>query len=101
MGKARIVETRRPYEEILALAEALPPEKLSRLICELSGFLHEKYGKWTDLKGVEEVQDYIEWIRFRDSHHPDGRRKSPEEFLAELAELEEESRGRYHKPPTL
>ena len=74
----------RSYEEVLALAETLSPEELSRLICELSRFLHEKYGKWTDLKGVEEVREYIEWVRFRDSYHPDGRRKSPEEFLAEL-----------------
>ena len=72
------------YEEILASAEGLPPEALSKLICELSGFLHEKYGKWTDLNSVKEVRDYLEWLRFRDSYHPDGRRKSPEEFLAEL-----------------
>ena len=82
------MEVQQSYEEILALAETLPPEELSRLICELSRFLHEKYGKWTDLKSVEEVRDYIEWIRFRDSRHPDGRRKSPEEFLAELGEGE-------------
>lgn len=82
------MEVQRSYEEVLALAETLSPEELSRLICELSRFLHEKYGKWTDLKGVEEVREYIEWVRFRDSYHPDGRRKSPEEFLAELREDE-------------
>lgn len=82
------MEVQRSYEEVLVLAETLPPEELSRLICELSRFLHERHGKWTDLKGVEEVRDYIEWIRFRDSHHPEGRRKSPEEFLAELREDE-------------
>ena len=76
------------YREILTRAEALPPEELSRLIGELSRLLHEKYGKWTDLKGVEEVREYLEWVRFRDSHHPDGRRKSPEEFLAELGDDE-------------
>jgi hypothetical protein len=78
------MEGQRPYEEILTRAETLPPQELTRLIGELSKFLHEKYGKWTDLKGVEEVQDYIEWVRFRDSHYPDGRHKSPEEFLAEV-----------------
>ncbi len=76
------------YEDVLTKAEALPPEELSKLIGELSKFLYEKYGKWTSLTGVEEVRDYIEWIRFRDSHHPDGRRKSPEEFFAELGEYE-------------
>jgi hypothetical protein len=76
------------YEDGLTKAEALPPEELTKLIGELSKFLYEKYGKWTSLAGAEEVRDYIEWIRFRDSHHPDGRRKSPEEFLAELGEDE-------------
>jgi hypothetical protein len=77
------------YEEILSLAETLPPEQLSRLLCALSSFLHEKYGKWTDLNSVEEVRGCLEWLRFRDSHHPDGSHKSPEEFLAELG-LEKE-----------
>jgi hypothetical protein len=72
------------YEEILSSAETLPPEQLSRLVCALSSFLHQKYGKWTDLNTVEEVRDYLEWLRFRDAHHADGRHKSPEEFLAEL-----------------
>jgi hypothetical protein len=72
------------YEEVFALAEKLPPEQLSKLICALSKFLHERYGRWTDLKDIEEVREYIEWIRFRDSYHPEGRRKSPEEFLREL-----------------
>jgi hypothetical protein len=76
------------YQAILESAETLPPEQLSRLIGELSRFLHAKHGKWTDLNRVEEVRDYIEWIRFRDSHHPDGRRKNPEEFLAELGDDE-------------
>jgi len=82
------MEAQQVYEDVLTKAETLPPEELSRLISELSRFLHEKYGKWTSLKGVEEVRDYVEWIRFRDSYHPDGRRKSPEEFLAELGEDE-------------
>ena len=82
------METQYVYEDVLVKAETLPPEDLSRLIKELSKFLHEKYGKWTALKDVEEVRDYLEWIRFRDSHHSDGRPKSPEEFLAELGENE-------------
>jgi hypothetical protein len=86
--RVRIMEAQRSYEEVLALAEALPPEQLSKLICELSRLLHKRHGRWTDLKDVEEVRDYLEWIRFRDSHHPDGRRKSPEEFLLELREDE-------------
>lgn len=52
------MEGQRPYEEILTRAETLPPQELTRLSGELSRFLHEKYGKWTDLKGVEEVRDY-------------------------------------------
>ena len=82
------METQHVYQDVLAKAETLPPEELTRLIGELSKFLHEKYGKWTALKDVEEVRDYLEWIRFRDSHHSDGRPKSPEEFLAELGESE-------------
>jgi hypothetical protein len=88
------MEIQQKYEEILTGAESLPPEELSRLIGELSRFLCEKYGKWAGLDRVEEVRDYVEWIRFRDSHHPDGRRKSPEEFLAELGELIAEIRVR-------
>jgi hypothetical protein len=34
------------------------------------------------------LRDYLEWIRFRDSRHRDGRRKSPEEFLVELGDSE-------------
>ena len=49
------------YKEVFALAEKLPPEQLARLIGELSKFLHERYGRWTDLKDVEEVREYIEW----------------------------------------
>jgi hypothetical protein len=83
-----MLEEQRSYETVLTLAEALAPEEISRLIGELSRFLHEKYGKWTELKDVEEVRDYLEWIRFRDSYHANGKRKSPEEFLAELREDE-------------
>ena len=82
------METQRVYEDVLAKAETLPPEELSRLIGALSKVLHDKYGKWTGFQDVEEVRDYLEWIRFRDSHHSDGRPKSPEEFLAELGESE-------------
>lgn len=80
------MEGQHSYEDVLALAESLPPKDLSRLVGELSKFLHDRYGKWTDLQGVEEVREYIEWLRFRDSRHLDGRHKSPEEFLAELRE---------------
>ena len=76
----------RSYQEVLALAEALPPEDVAKLICELSKFLQNRYGKWTELQGLEEVREYIEWLRFRDSRHADGKHKSPEEFLAELRE---------------
>lgn len=82
------METQQVYEDVLARAETLPPEELSRLIGALSKVLHEKYGKWTTLKDVAEVRDYLEWIRFRDSHHSDGRPKSPDEFLMELEESE-------------
>jgi hypothetical protein len=82
------METQHVYEDVLARAETLPPEELSRLIGALRRVLHEKYGKWTALKDVEEVREYVEWIRSRDSHHSDGRPKSPEEFLRELEENE-------------
>ena len=32
--RVRIMEAQRSYEEVLALAEALPPEQLSKFICE-------------------------------------------------------------------
>src|SRR5437899_10437679 len=35
-----------------------------------------------------EVRDYLEWTRFRDSHYADGRRKNPQEFLADVGEEE-------------
>lgn len=80
--------TQQVYEEVRAKAETLAPEELSRLIGELSRLLHDKYGPWAALKDVEDVRDYLEWTRFRDSHHHDGRPKSPEEFLAELGDSE-------------
>jgi argininosuccinate lyase len=76
------------YQDVLAKAETLSPEDLTRLIGELSKLLQEKCGKWDMLKEVEDVRTYVEWMRFRDSHHSDGRPKSPEEFLAELGEGE-------------
>jgi hypothetical protein len=76
------------YKEVFVLAEQLPPEQLSKLICELSKLLHERYGRWKDLKDIDEIRTYLEWIRFRDSYHAEGRRKSPEEFLLELQEEE-------------
>lgn len=36
------------------------------------------------LRDVEDVRNYLEWMRFRDSHQKKGQPKSPEEFLAEL-----------------
>ena len=72
-------------ETLLTQAEALPPQDLSKLVSTLGRLLVEKYGKWADLNRVDEVQDYIEWVRFCDSHHADGSRKSLEEFLADLA----------------
>ncbi len=77
------MEEQLSYEALLTQAEALPPQDLSKLVSALSRLLAEKYGNWADLNGVEEVQGYIEWIRFRDSRHADGSRKSSEEFLAE------------------
>jgi hypothetical protein len=82
------MEAQEAYQDVLAKAETLAPEDLSRLIGELSKFLHDKYGQWAALKDVEDVRNYLEWVRFRDSHHSDGRPKSPEEFLAELGENE-------------
>ena len=82
------METLSAYQDALAKAETLSPEDLTRLIGELSKLLQEKCGKWDTLKDVEDVRAYIEWMRFRDSHHSDGRQKNPQEFLTELAEDE-------------
>lgn len=82
------MEEQPSYEALLTQAEALPPQDLSKLVSALSRLLAEKYGQWADLNGVEDVQDYIDWVRFRDSRHADGSRKSPQEFLAELGEDE-------------
>jgi len=76
------------YEDVLALAKTLSSEQLAKLICALSQFLSEHGSKWEDLKDIGDIRDYIEWVRFRDSYHPDGRRKSPQEFLLELQEAE-------------
>jgi argininosuccinate lyase len=82
------METLSAYQDALAKAETLSLEDLTRLIGELSKLLQERCGKWDMLKDVEDVRTYVEWMRFRDSHHSDGRRKSPEEFLTELDEDE-------------
>ena len=81
--------TKQPvYEEVLALATALPHEQLAQLVVVLSELLQKRYGTWTALQGVDEVRDYLEWTRFRDSHYADGRRKNPQEFLADVGEEE-------------
>ena len=46
------------YNEVFALAEKLPVEQLAKLIGALSKFLHERYGKWTDLR-IEEVESTL------------------------------------------
>jgi hypothetical protein len=61
--------TKQPaYEEVLALATALPHEQLAQLVVVLSELLQKRYGTWTALQGVDEVRDYLEWTRFRNSH---------------------------------
>jgi len=81
--------TKQPaYEEVLAQATALPHEQLAQLVVVLSELLQKRYGAWTTLQGVDDVRDYLEWTRFRDSHYADGRRKNPQEFLAEVGEEE-------------
>jgi hypothetical protein len=82
------METQPAYQDVLAKAETLSPEDLTRLIGELSKLLQEKCGKWDMLNDVEDVRAYVEWMRFRDSRHSDGRPKSPQEFLTELDEDE-------------
>lgn len=78
------METLPAYQDVLAKAETLSPEDITRLIGELSKLLQGKYGKWDLLKDAEDVRTYVEWMRFRDAHHRDGRPRSPQEFLAEL-----------------
>ena len=81
--------TKQPvYEEALALATTLPLEQLAHLIEVLSELLQKRYGPWTAIQGVDEVRDYLERHRFRDSHYADGRRKNLQEFLAEVGEEE-------------
>jgi hypothetical protein len=76
------------YEEVLALATALPYEQLAQLVVVLHELLQKRYGTWTAIQGVDEVRDYLEWTRFRDSHDADGRRKNPREFLTEVGDEE-------------
>ena len=81
--------TKQPaYEEALALATTLPLEQLAQLVVVLNELLQKRYGTWTALQGVDEVRDYLEWTRFRDSHYTDGRRKDPQAFLTEVGEFE-------------
>ena len=81
--------TKQPtYEEVLALAITLPLEQLAQLVVVLNELLQKRYGTWTALQGIDEVRDYLEWSRFCDSHYADGRRKNPQEFLAEVGEEE-------------
>jgi len=87
-GKEETMTKQPAYEEALALATTLPLEQLAQLIGVLSELLQKRYGTWTALQGVDEVRDYLEWNRFRDSHYADGRRKNPQEFLMEVGEEE-------------
>jgi hypothetical protein len=88
-GERVIAMAKQPaYEEALALATTLPLDQLAQLVVALSELLRKRYATWTTLQGVDEVRDYLEWTRFCDSHYADGRRKNPQEFLAEVGEEE-------------
>ena len=71
------------YKRILEDANRLTEKEQARLIEEMAARL-VKSGKRVDLSRVEDAAAYVEGIRIAASRHPNGRLKTPEEFLTEL-----------------
>jgi hypothetical protein len=71
------------YQTVWQLALNLTPDDQLKLAGALIEHLHG-FGMWKDRADMEDIQSYVESIRKRDSYHPDGRLKTPEEFLREL-----------------
>lgn len=73
----------RDYRRVLEEASRLTEREQTRLIKELAARLM-KSPKPLDLSNVKDAVAYVERLRAAESHHPSGRLKTPEEFLAEL-----------------
>lgn len=71
------------YEEILESAKRLSsPERLQladALLAEELGF-----GMWRDRDDIADASDYVSELRDTNMRTPEGREKTPKEFLREL-----------------
>ena len=76
------------YEEILESAKRLSStERLQladALLAEELGF-----GMWRDREDMADAEDYVSELRDADMRTPDGREKTPEEFLREIETFDE------------
>ena len=76
------------YEEILKLARQLSSGERVQLADTL---LEEElgFGMWRDRADMADVATYVEQMREADMHTPEGRLKTPEEFLREVETFDE------------
>jgi hypothetical protein len=76
------------YEEILESAKRLSStERLQladALLAEELGF-----GMWRDREDTADAADYVSDLRDADMRTPDGREKTPKEFLREIETFDE------------
>ncbi len=76
------------YEEVLNRAKELSSEERLRLADTL---LEEElgFGMWSSRADVQDAAQYVERIRDESMRAPDGRLKSPDEFLKEVEAFDE------------
>lgn len=76
------------YEEVLSLVKQLSSEERLRLADSL---LKEElgFGMWASRTDLADVAAYVEQSRTADMRTPEGRLKTPEEFLREVEGFDE------------
>lgn len=72
------------YEEILESAKRLSLQLADALLAEELGF-----GMWRGREDVADAETYVSDLREEDMRTPDGREKTPEEFLNEIETSDE------------
>jgi hypothetical protein len=76
------------YDEVLSRTKKLSSEERLKLVDAL---LAEElgFGMWAQRADVEDAASYVEGIRGESMRTPDGRLKSPDEFLREVEAFDE------------
>ena len=83
-----MLKNRTDYHVVYKLALELDPDEQIKLVEAVTDHLYG-FGMWKDREEMKDIQNYVDTIRKRDSYQPDGRLKTPDEFLHELETWEE------------